>query len=81
MLDYLLTTFVVLSWQHSLLLFCVTIIFRYFTSVRSILQGACHMVALHIACDPLVRQALRQVFSTRAMVNVTPSKKGKKVSV
>ncbi len=37
------------------------------------------MVAMQIAYEPLVRQALRQVFSTRAVVNVTPTKKGKKV--
>ena len=52
---------------------------RTFKNVRSILQGACHMVAMQIAYEPLVRQALRQVFSTRAVVNVTPTKKGKKV--
>lgn len=37
------------------------------------------MVALQIASEPLVRQAIRQVYQTRAMVNVSPTKKGKKV--
>ena len=37
------------------------------------------MVAMQIAYEPLVRQALRQVYSTRAVVNVSPTKKGKKV--
>lgn len=37
------------------------------------------MVALQIASEPLVRQTIRQVYQTRAMVNVSPTKKGKKV--
>ncbi len=52
---------------------------RYFSSVRSVLQGACHMVAMHIACEPLVRQALRHIFQTRAVLNVKPNKKGRKM--
>ena len=52
---------------------------RYFSSVRAVLQGACHMVALQISSEPLVRQALRQVFQSRAVLSVKPTKKGKKV--
>jgi transcription elongation factor SPT6 len=52
---------------------------RFFSSVRAILQGACHMVAMQISAEPLVRQALRQVFQSRAVLNVKPTKKGKKV--
>lgn len=52
---------------------------RIFSSVRAVLQGACHMVAMQISAEPLVRQALRQVFQSRAVLNVKPTKKGKKV--
>lgn len=52
---------------------------RVFTSVRKVLQGACHMVALQLAAEPLVRQAVRHVFQTRALLTVKPTKKGKKV--
>lgn len=54
---------------------------RYFSSVRAVLQGACHMVALQISSEPMVRQALRQVFQSRAVLSVKPTKKGKKVCV
>ena len=54
---------------------------RVFTSVRKVLQGACHMVSLQLAAEPLVRQAVRQVFQTRALLNVKPTKKGKKVYI
>lgn len=50
-----------------------------FNTVRAVLQGACHMVAMEIAHEPLVRQALRQVFRTRAVLHVRPTKKGKKL--
>lgn len=39
------------------------------------------MVALQIAREPLVRQVLRQTFQERAKINISPSKKGKKVTV
>ena len=52
---------------------------RFFTSVRTVLQGACHMVAMQIACEPLVRQTLRQVFQSRAVICTKPTKKGRKV--
>lgn len=52
---------------------------RVFTSARKVLQGACHMVAMQLATEPLVRQAVRQVFQTRALLTVKPTKKGKKV--
>lgn len=52
---------------------------RVFTNPRKVLQGACHMVALQLAAEPLVRQAVRHVFQTRALLNVKPTKKGKKV--
>ena len=51
---------------------------RVFTSARKVLQGACHMVAMQLAAEPLVRQAVRQVFQTRAVLSVKPTKKGKK---
>ena len=54
---------------------------RVFASVRKVLQGACHMVSLQLAAEPLVRQAVRQVFQTRALLNVKPTKKGKKVCI
>ena len=50
-----------------------------FVNVRAVLQGACHMVAMQLASEPLVRQALRQVYQTRAVINVSPTKKGRKV--
>ncbi|XP_019848744.1 PREDICTED: transcription elongation factor SPT6-like [Amphimedon queenslandica] len=49
-----------------------------FVNVRAVLQGACHMVAMQLASEPLVRQALRQVYQTRAVINVSPTKKGRK---
>ncbi len=52
---------------------------RYFSSVRAVLQGACHMVAMQISAEPLVRHALRQVFQSRAVLSVKPTKKGRKV--
>ena len=52
---------------------------RIFTSARKVLQGACHMVAMQLATEPLVRQSVRQVFQTRALLSVKPTKKGKKV--
>lgn len=54
---------------------------RFFTSVRAVLHGACHMVAMQISAEPLVRQALRQVFQSRALLSVKPTKKGRKVCV
>ena len=36
------------------------------------------MVAMQLAAEPLVRQAVRQVFQTRAVLSVKPTKKGKK---
>lgn len=53
---------------------------RHFSNGKAVLQGACHMVAMEIAHEPLVRQALRQVFRTRAVLHVKPTKKGRKVS-
>ena len=47
--------------------------------MRSVLQGACHMVAMQISAEPLVRQALRQVFQSRALLSVKATKKGRKV--
>ena len=58
---------------------CEHVYHRFFSSVRAVLQGACHMVAMQIACEPLVRQALRQVYQSRAVLNVRPTKSGKKV--
>ena len=37
------------------------------------------MVALQLVAEPLVRQAVRQVFQTRALLTVKPTKKGRKV--
>ena len=53
---------------------------RPFTTIQAVLEGACHMVAMQISAEPLVRKTLRQVFRTRAMVSVKPTKKGRKVS-
>ena len=44
------------------------------------LEGARYMVALQIAREPLVRQVLRQTFQERAKLNISPTKKGRKVS-
>ena len=38
------------------------------------------MVAMQISAEPLVRHALRQVFQSRAVLSVKPTKKGRKVS-
>ena len=54
--------------------------YSHFSNVRAVLQGACHMVAMEIAHEPLVRQAVRQVFRTRAVLHIKPTKKGKKAS-
>uniref|UniRef100_A0A8C6V810 Transcription elongation factor SPT6 n=1 Tax=Naja naja TaxID=35670 RepID=A0A8C6V810_NAJNA len=50
-----------------------------FPTPEAVLEGACYMVALQIAREPLVRQVLRQTFQERAKINVAPTKKGKKV--
>lgn len=50
-----------------------------FPSPEAVLEGARYMVALQIAREPLVRQVLRQTFQERAKINITPTKKGKKV--
>ena len=52
---------------------------RPFTTVQAVLEGACHMVAMQISAEPLVRQAVRQVFKSRAVLSVKPTKKGRKV--
>lgn len=54
-------------------------LFSQFPTPEAVLEGACYMVALQIAREPLVRQVLRQTFQERAKINVTPTKKGKKV--
>lgn len=50
-----------------------------FPSPEAVLEGARYMVALQIAREPLVRQVLRQTFQERAKINISPTKKGKKV--
>ena len=50
-----------------------------FPTTETVLEGTRHMVAMQIARDPLVRQCIRQIFSERAKLNITPTKKGKKV--
>ncbi|PVD31669.1 hypothetical protein C0Q70_07087 [Pomacea canaliculata] len=50
-----------------------------FATVEDILIGARHMVAMQIAHDPLVRQAVRQTFFERAKLCVRPTKKGLKL--
>ena len=50
-----------------------------FPTTDTVLEGTRHMVAMQIARDPLVRQCIRQIFSERAKINITPTKKGKKV--
>ncbi|CAB4018053.1 Transcription elongation factor SPT6 [Paramuricea clavata] len=49
-----------------------------FPTTETVLEGTRHMVAMQIARDPLVRQCIRQIFSERAKINITPTKKGKK---
>ena len=51
----------------------------YFSTVRAVLHGACHMVSMQLACEPVVRQVIRQVYQTRAVIIVKPTKKGRKV--
>lgn len=51
-----------------------------FPTPEAVLEGARYMVALQIAREPLVRQVLRQTFQERAKLNITPTKKGRKVS-
>uniref|UniRef100_A0A803TVC8 SPT6 homolog, histone chaperone and transcription elongation factor n=2 Tax=Anolis carolinensis TaxID=28377 RepID=A0A803TVC8_ANOCA len=41
-----------------------------FPTPEAVLEGACYMVALQIAREPLVRQVLRQTFQERAKINV-----------
>lgn len=53
--------------------------FSQFPSPEAVLEGARYMVALQIAREPLVRQVLRQTFQERAKINISPTKKGKKV--
>lgn len=50
-----------------------------FPTTEAVLEATRHMVAMQIARDPLVRQCVRQVFRERAKINITPTKKGKKV--
>jgi transcriptional accessory protein Tex/SPT6 len=50
-----------------------------FPTPEAVLEGARYMVALQIAREPLVRQVLRQTFQERAKLNITPTKKGRKV--
>lgn len=59
-------------------LFCL-FVFSQFPSPEAVLEGARYMVALQIAREPLVRQVLRQTFQERAKINISPTKKGKKV--
>lgn len=51
-----------------------------FPTPEAVLEGARYMVALQIAREPLVRQVLRQTFQERAKLNISPTKKGRKVS-
>jgi len=52
---------------------------RQFHTSEDALSGARHIVAMQIAHDPLVRACVRQIFSERAKITVTPTKKGIKV--
>lgn len=58
---------------------CCLSAFSQFPSPEAVLEGARYMVALQIAREPLVRQVLRQTFQERAKINISPTKKGKKV--
>uniref|UniRef100_A0A452G210 Transcription elongation factor SPT6 n=1 Tax=Capra hircus TaxID=9925 RepID=A0A452G210_CAPHI len=51
-----------------------------FPTPEAVLEGARYMVALQIAREPLVRQVLRQTFQERAKLNISPTKKGRKVT-
>ena len=37
------------------------------------------MVSMQLASEPIVRQVIRQVYQTRAVICVKPTKKGRKV--
>ena len=52
-----------------------------FKTADEVLRGACHMVAMQIAHEPLLKQTVRNVFYERAMITARPTKKGMKVRV
>jgi len=52
--------------------------YRQFESAREVLNGARHLVSMQIAYDPVVRKCVRTAFRERAVLKVTPTKKGKK---
>ena len=54
--------------------------FSHFSTIDAVLHGARHMVAMEIAYEPLVRQAVQQAFSKNAVLHVKLTKKGRKVS-
>ncbi|KPM09770.1 transcription elongation factor SPT6-like protein [Sarcoptes scabiei] len=54
------------------------IVSKRFDSCEKVLQAATFMVGKQISCDPLVRKIVRQIYYERALVNVRPTKKGRK---
>lgn len=51
---------------------------RQFESPADVLNGVRHLVAMQIAHDPTVRKCIRTAFRERAVLKVTPTKKGRK---
>lgn len=50
--------------------------FRRLSDSEEVLKAAKFMVATQISRDPLVRKTVRAVFYERALLNVSPTKKG-----
>jgi transcription elongation factor SPT6 len=50
----------------------------HFSTVDTALHGARHIVAMQMAYEPQVRQAVRRAFRRRAVLHIRPTKKGRK---
>lgn len=59
-------------------LLCVTS-YSQFKTAEEVLRGACHMVAMQIAHEPLLKQTVRALFYERAKITAAATKKGMKV--
>lgn len=51
---------------------------RQFETPQDVLNGVRHLIAMQIAHDPIVRKCIRTAYRERAVLKVTPTKKGKK---
>lgn len=49
---------------------------RQFETAPDVLNGVRHLVAMQLAHDPVVRKCVRTAFRERAVINVSPTKKG-----